>query len=49
MLNSKGFTLVEGKKSVPTTQVIIAAINEEEGIGLTIAEFQKHLGYPNVW
>jgi dolichol-phosphate mannosyltransferase len=27
----------------PSTQVIIAALNEEEGIGLTIAELQKYL------
>jgi dolichol-phosphate mannosyltransferase len=27
-----------------STQVIIAALNEEEGIGLTIAELKEHLG-----
>jgi dolichol-phosphate mannosyltransferase len=31
-----------------STQVIIAALNEEEGIGLTIAEFQAYLGNPRV-
>jgi dolichol-phosphate mannosyltransferase len=29
-------------------QVIIAALNEEEGIGLTIADLYTHLGYPRV-
>ena len=29
-------------------QVIIAALNEEEGIGLTIAEYQEYLGSPHV-
>ena len=36
------------KLSVPSTQVIIAALNEEEGIGLTIAEMIDTLGSPNV-
>jgi dolichol-phosphate hexosyltransferase len=31
-----------------TTQVIIAALNEEEGIGLTIAELQTHLKNPQI-
>ena len=31
------------KYSTPSTQVIIAALNEEEGVGLTIAELQEHL------
>ncbi len=31
------------KRPVPTTQVIIAALNEEEGIGLTVAEFMDTL------
>ncbi len=30
-------------KATPITQVIIAAWNEEEGIGLTIAEMQNYL------
>jgi dolichol-phosphate hexosyltransferase len=33
---------------MPLTQVMIAALNEEEGIGLTIAELQQHLRFPNV-
>jgi dolichol-phosphate mannosyltransferase len=33
---------------IPSTQVIIAALNEEEGIGLTIAELIDTLGYPRV-
>ena len=32
----------------PSTQVIIAALNEEEGIGATIAELQSTLGDPRV-
>ena len=32
----------------PSTQVIMAALNEEEGIGLTIADFQSYLGYPPI-
>ena len=31
-----------------STQVIIAALNEEEGVGLTIAEFMVYLGSPRV-
>ncbi|MCW4009249.1 MAG: glycosyltransferase family 2 protein [Candidatus Bathyarchaeota archaeon] len=31
-----------------STQVIIAALNEEEGIGLTISELQKNLSFPQV-
>jgi dolichol-phosphate mannosyltransferase len=33
----------KGERS-PSTQVIIAALNEEEGIGLTISELRAHLG-----
>jgi dolichol-phosphate hexosyltransferase len=33
---------------VPSTKVIIAALNEEEGIGLTIAELQKYLDNPSI-
>ena len=33
-------------KDAHSTQVIIAALNEEEGIGLTIAELQKYLDSP---
>jgi dolichol-phosphate mannosyltransferase len=35
-------------QGIPSTQVIIAALNEEEGIGLTIAEFMDNLGSPRV-
>lgn len=33
---------------IPSTQVVIAALNEEEGIGLTIAEMVDTLGNPRV-
>ena len=36
------------EQGTPSTQVIIAALNEEEGIGLTIAEFMTNLGCPRV-
>ncbi len=36
------------KQGIPFTQVIIAALNEEEGIGLTIAELMDTLGCPRV-
>lgn len=42
------FLMEKGEKTVPSTQVIIAALNEEEGIGLTIAELQEHLNNPRV-
>ncbi len=32
-----------GKQGAPSTQVLIAALNEEEGIGLTISELNKTL------
>ena len=32
----------------PKMQVIIAALNEEEGIGLTIAELKEYLGNPRI-
>jgi dolichol-phosphate hexosyltransferase len=35
-------------QTVPIIQVIIAALNEEEGIGATIAEIQNHLSCPNI-
>jgi len=38
----------EEKHYIPSTQVIIAALNEEEGIGLTIAEMMDTLGNPRV-
>jgi glycosyltransferase involved in cell wall biosynthesis len=36
------------KQNAPSTQVLIAAINEEEGIGHTIAELNKTLGNPRI-
>jgi glycosyltransferase involved in cell wall biosynthesis len=33
---------------IPSTQVIIAALNEEEGIGLTIAELMDTLDHPRI-
>ena len=38
----------KGEQGTCSMQVIIAALNEEEGIGLTIAEFQGRLGCPRV-
>ena len=38
----------KGEERFPSTQVIIAALNEEEGIGLTIAELKAHLSYTHV-
>lgn len=38
----------EGLNGASSTQVIIAALNEEEGIGLTIAELMDTLGRPLV-
>ena len=38
----------EGVQGVPSTQVIIAALNEEEGVGLTIAELKNNLDSPHV-
>ena len=35
-------------QGTPSTQVIIAALNEEKGIGLTIAELMDNLGSPRV-
>ena len=35
-------------QGIPSTQIIIAALNEEEGIGLTIAELMDTLEYPHV-
>jgi glycosyltransferase involved in cell wall biosynthesis len=36
------------KHGAPSTQVIIAALNEQEGIGLTITEMIDTLGHPHV-
>ena len=33
---------------MPSTQVIMAAMNEEEGIGLTIADLYAHLWHPSI-
>ncbi len=38
----------EAKKGFPPLQVIIAALDEEEGIGLTIVELMNNLGFPRV-
>jgi dolichol-phosphate mannosyltransferase len=35
-------------QGTPSTQVIIAALNEEEGIGLTIFELKKTLKHPRI-
>ena len=35
-------------QGIPSTQVIIAALNEEEGIGLTIFELEKTLKHPRI-
>ena len=35
-------------QGIPSTQVIIAALNEEEGVGPTIADFMDNLGSPRV-
>ena len=46
MLNLKEVLMLVGKvemRSTPSTQVIIAALNEEEGIGPTISELNKTL------
>jgi glycosyltransferase involved in cell wall biosynthesis len=41
--------LEKGEKiHAPSTQVIIAALNEEEGIGLTISEINDNLDNPRV-
>jgi cellulose synthase/poly-beta-1,6-N-acetylglucosamine synthase-like glycosyltransferase len=39
---------MKGNQHSPSTQVIIAALNEEEGIGLTIAELMDTLDHPRV-
>jgi dolichol-phosphate hexosyltransferase len=40
--------LAKGKLGMPSTQVIIAALNEEQGIGLTVAELLDTLDCPRV-
>ena len=37
-----------GRSGYPSTQVIIAALNEEEGIGPTIVELKANLANPHV-
>jgi len=37
-----------GRYSLPSTLVLMAALNEEEGIGLTIAELKQYLRNPHV-
>ena len=46
----KGGERLQGQQEehMPYIQVILAALNEEEGIGLTIAELQSHLVSPHV-
>jgi len=39
---------VPKEERIPLTAVIIAAMNEEEGIGLTITELQAHLNSPYI-
>lgn len=39
---------IQEQDRIPLTQVIIAAWNEEEGIGPTVAELMKTLRYPSV-
>jgi len=38
----------KGEERIPSAQILIAALNEEEGIGLTITELQTHLNYPYI-
>lgn len=46
---SKADAFMEGRaEGTRSTQVVIAALNEEEGIGLTIAELQTHLNDPRI-
>src|SRR3990172_9894119 len=40
--------MANGEICSNSTQVIIATLNEEEGIGLTIAELREHLRSPRV-
>ena len=41
-------TVKIGLPGLSSTEVIIAALNEEEGIGLTISELNKTLGNPRI-
>jgi len=38
----------KGEETTRLTQVVIAALNEEDGIGLTIGELATHLDEPRV-
>jgi dolichol-phosphate mannosyltransferase len=38
----------KGEYSFPSTLVLMAALNEEEGVGLTIAELKQHLCNPRL-
>jgi dolichol-phosphate hexosyltransferase len=40
--------ITKDKQSAPSMQVIIAALNEEQGIGHTISELNQTLGYPPI-
>ena len=42
------FIVEKGNEVIRSTQVIIAALNEEEGIGLTIAELVANLDNPRI-
>lgn len=44
----KVLALEKGLEKSRSTQVIIAALNEEKGIGLTIAELKQHLVEPEI-
>ena len=50
MIQKKSVGLVDKQElcSTPSTEVIIAALNEEEGIGHTISEINKTLGNPRI-
>jgi dolichol-phosphate mannosyltransferase len=41
--------LEKGVKGFPSTLVLLAALNEEEGIGPTIAELNQHLEKPRIF
>jgi glycosyltransferase involved in cell wall biosynthesis len=40
----KGIFLEKGKQAAPSILVLMAALDEEEGIGLTIAELKRYVG-----
>lgn len=47
-MKGEGVIVHIDSQGIPSTQVIIAALNEEEGIGLTIAELKSTLNNPLV-